>query len=109
MTAVVPLVPAGETAVIVFPETVKLAASFVPNLTAETSLKPVPVIFTVVAPAASPFFGETFVTLGAGSPPSRFRAAIWAPTYSPTSPSAGLSSLGGTASWVSGSYGPVYS
>lgn len=57
--------PAGETAVIEVAElTLKLAALFVPNLTAVTPAKFAPVMVTEVPPAAGPLLGETLLTVG---------------------------------------------
>ena len=50
--------------------TVKLAALTLPNFTAVTLLKPVPVIATEVAPPAGPLVGLTAVTVGAEPPPA---------------------------------------
>ena len=60
--------PAGEVAVIcVGPTTEKLAAEVAPNLTALAPVKSVPVIVTLVAPAAGPDDGLTRVTVGGGT------------------------------------------
>ena len=64
VTSTVPL-PAGEIAAIEVGEvTVKLVAFADPNLTADTSLNPVPVIVTEVPPPAGPLVGLTEVTVG---------------------------------------------
>jgi hypothetical protein len=61
-----PADPAGEVAVIEVAEfTVNEVALVVPNLTAETEVKPVPVMLTLVPPAVGPAFGLTAVTVGA--------------------------------------------
>ena len=60
-------VPAGDVAVIeVALLTVKLAAGVAPKLTALAPVKSVPVIATLVPPAAGPVAGEMEVTAGAG-------------------------------------------
>ena len=60
-------VPPGETAVIEDAElTVKLALAE-PNLTVVAPLKLVPVMVTAVPPAAGPWLGLSFVTLGAAT------------------------------------------
>src|SRR4030088_3553992 len=64
ITSTVPA-PPGETAVIEVAElTVKLAAGFVPNLTAVAPMKFVPVMLTEVAPAVGPELGSIDVTVG---------------------------------------------
>ena len=56
---------AGDTAVIWVPDTtVKLDAGTVPNITADTSVNPVPVMVTEVPPAVGPAAGETCFTVG---------------------------------------------
>jgi hypothetical protein len=66
MTSTVPVVPAGEVAVIDVAElTMTPVAAVAPNLTAVTPLKPVPVMLTLVPPAADPDPGLTAVTVGA--------------------------------------------
>jgi hypothetical protein len=63
-----PAAPAGETAVMeVALFTVKLVAAVAPNFTADAPVKFVPVIVTLVPPAADPLFGLTDVTVGAGT------------------------------------------
>jgi hypothetical protein len=63
----VPGLAAGEVAVIwVAESTVNEVAPVAPNLTALAPVRLVPVIVTVVPPAAGPDDGLTFVTLGAG-------------------------------------------
>jgi hypothetical protein len=70
VTITIPVVPAGDVATIEFTEfTVKPVASFDPNLTAMAPVKLVPVIVTAVPPAAGPFLGESFLTVG-GAPVS---------------------------------------
>jgi len=54
--------------------TTTLAAAVPPNVTVAPDWNPVPVIVTAVPPLASPVFGETEVTVGAGEvpcPPAR--------------------------------------
>ncbi len=59
-------VPAGVVAVIaVALSTVNAAAGVPPKLIALAPVKPVPVIVTLVPPAAGPDDGLTFVTVGA--------------------------------------------
>jgi hypothetical protein len=66
-TSTVPTGSAGATATIdVLEVTVKLAAAIEPNSTAVAPVKLLPVIVTVVSVSAGPFFGDTFLTLGAG-------------------------------------------
>ena len=61
-------VPAGLVAVICVAElTVKLVAATVPKSTAVAPVKSVPVIVTVVPPAAGPDAGLMPVTLGAAT------------------------------------------
>src|SRR5689334_23225347 len=43
----------------------KLAASFAPNLTPVAPVKPLPLMVTVVPPPLGPWSGETFSTTGA--------------------------------------------
>ena len=58
-------VPAGDTAVIeVALLTVKLAAGVTPKLTAVAPVRSVPVMATLVPPAAGPVEGERNVTVG---------------------------------------------
>jgi hypothetical protein len=65
VTSTVPALAAGDTAVIdVSPFTVKLAASVEPKVTAVAPVNPVPVIVTLVPPAAGPAVTDTLVTLG---------------------------------------------
>ena len=67
LTSTVP-VPAGEVAVIEVAElTVKPVAAVAPKVTAVAPVKLVPVIVTVVPPAAGPDVGEIEVTVGAGT------------------------------------------
>ena len=67
VTSTVP-VPAGLSAVItVSLTTVKFVAGFVPKSTAVAPVKPVPVIVTMVPPAAGPSFGLTAETVGAAT------------------------------------------
>ena len=64
VTSTVPL-PAGEVAAIdVALVTVKEVALVLPNFTAVTPMKLLPVMVTDVPPVAGPLFGETEVTLG---------------------------------------------
>ena len=64
LTSTVP-VPAGEVAVIDVAElTVKLVAAVAPNVTNVAPVKPVPVMVTVVPPAAGPDVGEIDATVG---------------------------------------------
>src|SRR4030081_2648941 len=64
----VPALWAGEVAVIdVALLTVNVIAAVAPKLTAVAPVKPVPVIVTDVPPAAGPFVGLTFVTVGAAT------------------------------------------
>ena len=66
VTVTVPVVAAGDTAVIEVVEwTTKLAALVEPNSTARTPMKLVPVIVTEVPPAAGPLLAESFLTAGA--------------------------------------------
>jgi hypothetical protein len=59
-------VPAGAVAVRLVAELyVTLAAAIVPNEIVDALVNPVPVIVTVVPPAAGPFAGEMLVTVGA--------------------------------------------
>ncbi len=61
-------VPAGDVAVICVAElTVKLAAAVPPNCTAVAPVKLVPVMTTLVPPAAGPDVGARPVTVGAGT------------------------------------------
>ncbi len=62
------LVPAGEVAVIEVAElTVKVAAAVAPNATAVAPVRLVPVIVTLVPPAAGPDVGEIELTAGPGT------------------------------------------
>src|SRR5579863_2341353 len=62
--------PAGAVAVIWVAEfTVSVVAAVVPNLTAVTPTKFVPVMVTGVPPAVGPALGLTLVTVGAGGGP----------------------------------------
>jgi hypothetical protein len=64
VTSTVPI-PAGEVAVIwVALLTVKALAALLPNLTAVTPKKLVPVMVTLVPPDVGPVFGMTLVTVG---------------------------------------------
>ncbi len=66
VTSTMPALPAGEVAVIcVAPFTVKLVAAVPPKDTAVAPLSAVPVIVTLVPPAAGPEGGLTPVTAGA--------------------------------------------
>jgi hypothetical protein len=66
MISTVP-VPAGAVAVMDVGEfTVKPVAAVLPKSTAVAPVNPVPVIVTVVPPAAGPYVGATDVTVGAG-------------------------------------------
>ena len=59
-----PAVPAGVTAVMVVAlTTLKLVAAVLPNITAVAPVRFVPVIVTVVPPAAGPLLGETDVSV----------------------------------------------
>ena len=59
--------PAGEVAVTCVADSALSALAFAePNLTSLAPVRFVPVIVTVVPPAAGPLVGETFVTVGAG-------------------------------------------
>src|SRR5690242_20740127 len=70
VTSTVPAPTAGDAAVIdASPFTMKLAAGVPPKLTAVASVKPVPVIATIVLPLVGPTFGDTPVTLGVGTNP----------------------------------------
>jgi hypothetical protein len=61
-------VPAGDVAVICVAElTVKLVAAAAPKVTPVATVKPVPVIVTVVPPVAGPDVGEIEVTVGAAT------------------------------------------
>ena len=65
VTSIVPVLPAGETAVKLVEELkVTLNAADVPNLTVAPETKLVPVIVTEVLPVVGPEFGETAVTVG---------------------------------------------
>jgi len=67
VTCTEPELEAGETAVIDVAEfTVTEAALVDPKSTDVAPVNPVPVIVTLVPPAAGPAFGETFLTFGAG-------------------------------------------
>ena len=67
-TATVPAAWAGATALtVVGPVTVKLLADVVPNLTAVTPVRLVPVTVTVVPPVVGPAVGAMPVTVGAGT------------------------------------------
>jgi hypothetical protein len=62
----VPAAEAGATAVMEVSELMVNERAFTdPNLTAETVLKPVPVMVTLVPPPVEPVFGLTAVTVGA--------------------------------------------
>jgi hypothetical protein len=63
VTSTVPL-PAGEVAEIEVAELTVKAAGTVPKFTAVAPVKFVPVIVTLVPPAAGPLFGEIDVTVG---------------------------------------------
>ena len=65
LTATVPL-PAGLVAVICVSLSTVNCAPAEPNETPLAPVKPVPVIVTVVPPAAGPLFGLTLVTVGRG-------------------------------------------
>ena len=68
VTLIVPAEPAGDVAVIcVALLTVNDAALVAPNRTADTPVKLVPVMTTVVPPAARPDAGLKFVTVGGGA------------------------------------------
>ncbi len=68
VTSTVPAVPAGETAVMLVPETtVTLLVLVRPKSTVAPVTNPVPVIVTVVPPATGPAAGTTPVTVGTGS------------------------------------------
>ena len=70
VTSTVPALAAGDTAVIdVELLTVKLLAAVPPKLTPVAPVSPVPVIVTVVPPAAGPWAGETAVTRATGTKP----------------------------------------
>ena len=59
--------PAGEVAVTCVADSALSALALAePNLTSLAPVRFVPVIVTVVPPAAGPLVGETFVTVGAG-------------------------------------------
>ena len=59
--------PAGEVAVICVGDSAFSAVALLePNLTSLAAVRFVPVIVTVVPPAAGPLVGSTFVTVGAG-------------------------------------------
>src|SRR6516162_5634439 len=76
VTSTVPT-PAGEVAVIwVALSTVKEPAALLPNLTAVTPEKLVPVMVTLVPPDVGPVFGLTLVTVGG----SKLRASPSRPT-----------------------------
>ena len=67
-TVTVPALPAGEVAVIVVLfTTTTLVAATPPNVTVAPEAKFVPVMVTAVPPAVGPLFGDTFVTVGAGT------------------------------------------
>ena len=64
----IPAELAGEMAVIFVAEiTVKPEALIIPNITVVAPVNPVPVIITVVPPAAGPDIGEMLVTAGTGA------------------------------------------
>ena len=64
-TVTPPALPAGVVAVIwVALTTTTLVAAAVPKLTVAPLAKFVPVMVTIVPPAAGPIFGETLVTVG---------------------------------------------
>src|SRR5208283_1539080 len=68
VTSTVPAEPAGETAVILVPDTtVTLLAPVKPKSTVAPVTNPVPVTVTVVPPATGPAAGEMPVTAGTGS------------------------------------------
>src|SRR5262249_60404699 len=82
VTSTVPT-PAGEVAVIwVALSTVKEPAALLPNLTAVTPEKLVPVMVTPVPPDVGPVFGLTLVTVGGPTCAcgSRARLALHTPT-----------------------------
>ena len=59
--------PAGEVAVTLVADSALTPLALVePNLTSLAPVRFVPVIVTVVPPAAGPLVGSTFVTVGAG-------------------------------------------
>ena len=66
LTSTVP-VPAGEVAVRLVAELYVTLAALVPNVTVDALVNLVPVIVTVVPPAAGPLAGEILVTAGAGA------------------------------------------
>ena len=59
--------PAGEVAVRRVAELYVTLAATVPNMTVDALVNPVPVIVTMVPPAAGPLAGEMLVTFGAGA------------------------------------------
>jgi len=63
----VPAVPAGDVTVIEVAVFAVIEPELLPNLTALAPLKFVPVIVTLVPPAAGPLVGEIEVTVGAGT------------------------------------------
>ncbi len=66
VTSTVPAVPAGLVAVIRVEElTANAGAEVLPNRTDVASVKPVPVMMTVVPPPVGPEFGLRPVTVGA--------------------------------------------
>ena len=65
VTVTAPALPAGVVAVICVPlTTTTLVAAAVPNVTVAPEAKLVPVIVTVVPPAAGPLLGLTLLTVG---------------------------------------------
>ena len=80
LTSTVPGTPGGATAVICVAEsTLKLVAAVVPKVTAVAPVRFSPVIVTAVPPAAGPFFGKSFLMIGAAArPPGSFwRCRCW--------------------------------
>ena len=85
MSTLDPELPAGDTAVIcVSLLIVKLAAAVEPNDTPVVLSRFVPVMVTVVPPAAVPAFGETPVTVGAGSTAMPLRLIVCVPAGTAT-------------------------
>jgi hypothetical protein len=79
-TVTAPAACAGVVAVMdVGPTTFTLVAVVPPKLTVAPVRKPVPVMVTAVPPEASPVFGETEVTVGAGLPPVYVNALVRLP------------------------------